>query len=74
MAGNNEKRYDFVKNYKDDCAAIKLDGKWGFIDETGKEICKIKYDDVWSFKDGYAELILNCIRHFIDEKGREKIN
>lgn len=40
MAGNNEKRYDFVKNYKND----------------------------------YAKVILNCIKHFIDEKGREKMN
>jgi hypothetical protein len=28
-------------------AKVKLNGKWGFIDKTGKEIVPPKYDGAW---------------------------
>ena len=38
---------------------MKLNGKWGFIDKTGKEIVTPKYDDAKDFKEGLAWVELN---------------
>jgi nickel-dependent lactate racemase len=38
---------------------VKLNGKYGFIDKTGKEIVPPKYDDAWDFQEGLARVKLN---------------
>jgi hypothetical protein len=30
---------------------VEKDGKWGYIDKTGKEIIPCEYDDVCDFSD-----------------------
>jgi len=54
-------------------AKVFLNGKWGFIDKTGKEICKIKYDYVFFFSEGMARVLLNDKWGFINESGEEVI-
>ena len=61
----------------EDCISIThpfkvvLNGKWGFIDETGREICPCKYDWVYDFCEGLAKVKLNGKWGFIDTSGRE---
>jgi hypothetical protein len=31
-------------------ASVKKDGKWGYIDKTGKEIVPCEYDDAENFR------------------------
>ena len=63
----------------EDCISITfpfkvvLDGKWGFIDETGREICPYKYDWVHDFFKGFAQVRLNGKWGYIDETGREVV-
>jgi len=40
-------------------ARVKLNGKWGFIDKTGKEIVPPKYDYAWDFQESLARVKLN---------------
>jgi len=37
------KKYDYVSDLVNGFAAVKLNEKWGFIDENGNEICPLKY-------------------------------
>jgi len=54
-------------------AKVCLNGKWGFIDKTGKQIAAIKYDYVFRFFEGMARVVLNNKWGFIDELGNEVI-
>ena len=54
-------------------AKVCLNGKWGFIDKSGKEISKIKYDYVFFFSEGMARVLLNNKWGFINESGEEVI-
>lgn len=46
--------YEEVKNFTDGLAAVKQNGKWGYIDETGKMVISPKYDWAGQFSEGVA--------------------
>lgn len=48
------------------------DGKYGFIDKTGKIVIPAKYDEVWNFGDGVALVVQNGKKFNIDKKGHRK--
>ncbi len=35
-------------------AAVRLGGKWGFVDQSGKEVVPCRYDEVRDFRDGWG--------------------
>lgn len=47
------KEYQWI-SAKDDYTGLSrvktLDGKWGIIDEDGKEVLKAEYDSIWKFE------------------------
>ena len=51
-----------------------MNGKYGFIDKTGKEVIPIKYDDANSFSEGLAMVRLDKKYGFIDKTGKEVIH
>ena len=64
------KEYDFISDFHEGFAAVELNGKMGFFDKDGKEICPIKYSPaaipgiprtlMYSiFSDGYAKVAKN---------------
>ena len=65
------KKYDWVGKYKNGFARVKLDGKYGFIDENVNEICPLKYSWVGYFYNGFAIVKLDRKYGFIDENGNE---
>ena len=50
-------------------AAVKLNGKWGFIDKQGNTVIPCKYDGAESFSEGLAAVKLNGKWGFIDKQG-----
>lgn len=50
---------------------MKSDGKWGFIDRTGKEFTLLKYDNAEPFSEGMARVNLGGKWGFIDRTGKE---
>ena len=50
-------------------AGVMIDGKWGFIDKTGKEICPVIYESVAPFRHGYARVKLDGKCGLIDTTG-----
>jgi hypothetical protein len=72
-AQNDTKGYDDVYSFSEGLAMVKLNGKWGFIDKTGKEIIPLKYDGAHSFSEGLVVVELNEKYGFIDTTGKEVI-
>ena len=48
---------------------IERDGKWGYVDTTGREVIAPKYDYVDFFEDGRAEVELDGQAFYIDKSG-----
>jgi len=72
--GSGEKESDdFEKlsidtlSFSEDMAKVKISGKWGFIDKTGKVIIKPKYDDASDFSEGLAKVNLGGKWGYIDK-------
>lgn len=74
-------QYEDAKNFSGGYAAVKKDGKWGYIDETGKVVVDFQY--VWAgyFSGGVAvvgmleehEEQTYCVFHLIDAKGMDVV-
>lgn len=56
------KQYDFISIFSEGFAAVEKNGKWGYIDMDGNEICPIKYEfphyyykkSYFLFSEGYV--------------------
>ncbi len=57
------------KYFSEGLAAVKIDGKWQFIDKKGKLAIKEKFDDVMSFRGSVAKVEKNGESFFINKKG-----
>ena len=47
-------KYQEVGGFSDGLAAVKQNGKWGYIDENGKTVIKAQFDFANSFSEGIA--------------------
>ena len=52
---------------------VKLNGQWGYIDKTGREICPIKYDYAGAFFNGLSRVRLNGKWGCVDTTAKEII-
>lgn len=62
--------------YKSDLALVQVNGKYGFIDNNGKEVVTPKYNHIGKFgiyKSDWALVKLNGKYGFIDKKGKEVV-
>lgn len=50
---------DAVIFYEDSYAAVKVKGKWGFVDSNGDMKIETQYDNALSFANGYAAVCKN---------------
>ena len=66
-------KYDDAYSFCEGLASVKLNGKRGFIDKTGKEVIPLKYDYADSFSEGLAKVKLNDKWSFVDKTGREVV-
>lgn len=66
-----------TQNHKESLAHAELkiekgdNGKYGFIDQTGKMVIPCIYDDVWNFSEGLAMVTLDDKCGYIDQTGKE---
>jgi len=65
--------YDAVLPFKMNRARVRLDGKFGFIDDTGKLVIPAKYDEADHFFDGLAKVKLDGKYGFLDKMGQAHI-
>ncbi len=64
--------YDNVKVFKEELAPVKLNGKWGFINQDMEIVIPISLERVGQFKDGLTYIKENGQFHLIDLKGESK--
>lgn len=65
-----EPQWDGVGLFGDGLAPVKLGGKWGFIDETGKMVIPPTWDEALSFADGLAPVQKDGQWGYIDKTGK----
>lgn len=58
-------------SYSEGLAVVYKDGKYGYIDKSGKEVIKPKYDDVYDFSEGLAVVANKGKFGLIDKSGKE---
>ena len=82
-------KYDLAWDFSDGLARVWKDGKFGFIDTSGREVVPCKYDYAWDFHEGMARVELDADRSvtfnsgwsikvggkwgYVDKTGREII-
>ena len=66
--------YDEVGDFSEGLAAVKWNGKWGFIDRMGKVVIPYKYDFAYHFSEGIAAVKLDGKYGFIDKTGKEVVS
>ena len=52
-----ESKYDFVRDFKEGLACVKIDGKWGVINTSGNVLFHPSYDYITDFEYGIAKCI-----------------
>ena len=62
-------RFDEAWSFFGGFAAVKLNGKWNFINTEGEILSKRWFDDTWRFSEGFAVVELDGKRNFINTKG-----
>lgn len=55
-------------------SAVKIDGKWGYVDKTGAVMIDAQYQDARSFSNGFAAVKVDGAWGFIDTQGNVVIS
>lgn len=66
-------KYQSKGEYIGGFASVELNGKYGIIDEGGKEIVTPKYEEVGNFVGEFAKIKLNNKYGFVNKKGEEVV-
>ena len=65
--------YDTVLPYSEDRAAVKKDGRWGYIDRNEREIVAPQYQDAWPYREGRAAIKKDGQWGYLDANGKEAV-
>ena len=60
-------------HFAEGLAAMKLKGKWGYIDKNGNQTIPFQFDEADAFKDNLARVKQNDKYGFIDKSGNNVI-
>lgn len=61
-----------VRAFAEGRAPFCRDGKWGYLDESGKEVIEARYDFVSAFRKGYALAFTETKINLIDKDGKSQ--
>lgn len=68
-------QYQNAQPFSEGLAAVKIGGKWGFIDYLGNEVIPPQYDGVaLGFKQGLALVQVGKEQFFVDKRGKRILN
>ncbi|MBP1765563.1 MAG: hypothetical protein H6Q65_2621 [Firmicutes bacterium] len=73
LAGEAGLKYDLALEFSEDRAVVSVNGKYGYVDSTGKMVIAPVYDFTWGFYEGMAYAKNNGKWGYIDRSGREII-
>ncbi len=66
-----EPAYEDAGSFSEGLAAVKKDGKWGYIDETGEAVIDFRYDYAGRFSEGLAFVMRQDYGLIVDKTGKE---
>ena len=69
-----KEKYEDIKEFSEGLAAVKRNGKWGFIDNRGFEKINCQYDRVENFSEELAVVENNNKWGYINKNGSEVIH
>lgn len=73
-SGESVAEYSYISSCEDDMFFVGTkDGKWGYIDKSGKELAAV-FDDAASFTGGYAPVLSNGKAYLIDKNMKRVSN
>lgn len=55
----NKFKFQEIRNFSEGKAAVKINGKWGYVDRSGTVVIQPKYSSVDDFNNGLACVIVN---------------
>lgn len=65
-----ENTFDFIDEFEQDLASVRVDGKCGYINRQGEVLIPLLYDEAYSFSEsGLARVVKNGIVFSIDTDG-----
>ena len=73
LADKKSLKYDRIRPYSEGMAAVEKNGRWGFIDQQGREIVKPQYQDVLPYGESRAAVKKGNQWGFIDKHGKETV-
>ena len=62
--------FERARSFHEGAAGVRVGGKWGFIDTTGKVVIDCTLEDVWDFSEGLAEVKSEGKWGFMDKDGK----
>ncbi len=62
--------FDNLERFTEDLARARQNGKYGFIDVTGRFVVPAQFDMAWGFTEGLAAVQLNDKWGYIDKTGK----
>lgn len=67
--------YDYIWTFDDSgLCMVRLNDKYGFINEQGNEIIPVEYDDIYNFENGVTVAKKNGEYLIIDTGGKTKVS
>ena len=63
------RRFEVVQPFSDGLAGVRINGRYGFIDETGAVVIAPRFDQVGTFYQGLAEVLVEGKAGVIDHRG-----
>ncbi len=64
-----EPKFEEVRTLEDGMAAIQLNGRWGYVDGTGRIVIEPRFDEAGPFTGPYAPVRVDKLFGLIDRKG-----
>lgn len=66
--------YDAAFCFSEGLGPVEKNGKWGYVDKTGREVIPCQYEDAFSFKEGLGLVKKNGKMGYVDKTGQEVIS
>jgi len=68
-----EPKYEHAETFSDELAVVKINGKYGAIDESGKVVVQPVYDALGRFNEGYAVAGIDGVLYILNAETGEAV-